>query len=66
MITIKFQNIERLAKQIEKKNFKKTSESLSWVSMLNHLPFISTTHHNSTLVDVEDNWKDQMNQQFLN
>ena len=60
MKTINYKSIERYAKKIEKENLAKNGKSLSWVSMLNHVPLLCV-HNGTNTVDVKDNWKSYLN-----
>ena len=60
MKTISYKTIERFAKKIEKENLAKNGTSLSYNSMLNDVRILCV-HNDSNVVDVEDNWKYNLN-----
>lgn len=60
MESINYKSIERYAKKIERENLKNNGTSLSWVSMLRSVNVICV-HHGSNLVDVDGDYKEQLN-----
>lgn len=60
MQTINYQKMVRYAKRIEKQNLNKTGTSLNWCGILNGVKILCADH-NSDKVDVEDDWKEQLN-----
>ena len=59
-IKISYSKVVAHAKKIEKKNLKERGKSLTWNSMMGSFK-IHESYHDSDMVIVDENWKDQFN-----
>ena len=56
-VIIPYSRVRAYAKKIERRNLKKFGHSLSWVSMLNHVPKVSCIYFPENTVKVDSAWR---------